>query len=47
MFDLLQGVRLRLRFLDGEASLQVGEASWYVVAGVEDKFSELEIVAFL
>ena len=46
MFFLLQGVRLRLRFLDGEASLHVGEASWFVVAGVEDKFSELDIDAF-
>ena len=38
---------LRLRFLDGEASLHVGEASWFVVAGVEDKFPELDIDAFL
>ena len=35
-----------MRFLDGEASLHVGEASWFVVAGVEDKFSELDIDAF-
>ena len=35
-----------MRFLDGEASLHVGEASWFVVAGVEDEFSELDVDAF-